>query len=147
MIIDTISSAKQYYSLHPMFEKAFEYILENINNIKEGRTDIDSDNLYVMGANGLLKNKEEAFLEAHNRYIDIQIVIKGNETFGWSSRKRCFSEQADYNSEKDIVFYNDTPSTYFTLTPDEFVIFFPEDSHAPLVGDGNIVKAVVKVKI
>mgnify|MGYP003204618341 CR=1 FL=1 len=38
-------------------------------------------------------------------------------------------------------------STYFTLGEGEIGIFFPQDAHAPLVGDGRVKKAVVKVKV
>ncbi|GHT07298.1 hypothetical protein AGMMS49525_16380 [Bacteroidia bacterium] len=36
-------------------------------------------------------------------------------------------------------------SIYFTLNTDEFCIFFPEDAHAPGVGNGNLKKWIVKV--
>ena len=51
------------------------------------------------------------------------------------------------NTEKDVMFYDDEPSTYFTLDEGEIGIFFPQDAHAPLVGDGRVKKAVVKVKV
>ena len=34
----------------------------------------------------------------------------------------------------------------FTLSPGEFVIFFPEDAHAPCIGEGVIRKMVAKVR-
>ena len=51
------------------------------------------------------------------------------------------------NTQKDVMFYDDEPSTYFTLGEGEIGIFFPQDAHAPLVGDGRVKKAVVKVKV
>jgi beta-galactosidase beta subunit len=35
---------------------------------------------------------------------------------------------------------------YFELTDNQFAIFFPEDVHAPMIGEGVIKKLVVKVK-
>jgi beta-galactosidase beta subunit len=36
---------------------------------------------------------------------------------------------------------------YSELTNGQFVIFFPEDVHAPMIGDAEIKKLVIKVKI
>ena len=36
---------------------------------------------------------------------------------------------------------------YFTLNAGQFVVFFPEDVHAPGSSDGKIKKLVIKVKI
>ena len=89
----------------------------------------------------------DAALEVHDRYIDIQIVLSGREGFGWKDRSRCAAPRGAMNTEKDVMFYDDEPSTYFTLGEGEIGIFFPQDAHAPLVGDGRVKKAVVKVKV
>jgi YhcH/YjgK/YiaL family protein len=36
---------------------------------------------------------------------------------------------------------------FFQLTDGQFAIFFPEDVHAPMIGEGEIKKVVIKVKI
>jgi beta-galactosidase beta subunit len=36
---------------------------------------------------------------------------------------------------------------FFELTDNQFAIFFPEDVHAPMIGDEVIKKLIVKVKI
>ena len=38
-------------------------------------------------------------------------------------------------------------NTFFQLTDGQFAIFFPEDVHAPMIGEGTIKKLVIKVKI
>jgi beta-galactosidase beta subunit len=48
---------------------------------------------------------------------------------------------------KDVLFYDDAPDMFFQLTNLQFAIFFPEDVHAPMIGEGNIKKMVIKVKI
>jgi YhcH/YjgK/YiaL family protein len=53
----------------------------------------------------------------------------------------------DYNEEKDVQLYLDQPDTFFSLTDHQFVIFFPEDVHAPMIGEGEITKMVIKVRI
>ena len=44
-------------------------------------------------------------------------------------------------------FFNDAPSTYFTILPGEFAIFFPGDGHAPLIGEGETKKIIIKVAV
>ena len=46
-----------------------------------------------------------------------------------------------------MTFYSDAPGMYFQLTDNQFAIFFPEDVHAPMIGEGEIKKMVIKVKI
>ena len=52
-----------------------------------------------------------------------------------------------FNAEKDIQFFDDEPQTYYYLRPGQFTILLPEDGHAPLVGEGPIRKAILKVKM
>lgn len=149
MIIDTIANAGKYFSIHPLFEKAFEYIHQNdLANAADGKSDI-SDGLKVIISNAPGKTKEASLakFECHNRNIDIQLCITGVETIGWKPREKCVTPNGDYNEEKDVQFYNDAPDTFFQLTDGQFAIFFPEDVHAPMIGDAEIKKLVIKVKI
>jgi YhcH/YjgK/YiaL family protein len=150
MIIDTINNAAKYFSVHPRFEKAFQYInSQDLLNLADGKYEIDGDNLKVIvsNKNGMTAEESTAKFECHNKYIDIQVCIKGTETMGWKPRHNCTSQKGEYNAEKDVVFYNDAPDMYFQLNDNQFVIFFPEDVHAPMIGDGPIKKLVIKVKI
>lgn len=145
MVIDTLSNAKIYYPLHPLMEHAFAYITAHMEKLEPGTHRIDGEKLYIMVSEGDLRPKEAVFLEAHNKYIDIQVCLEGGETFGWRPRKRCFTPQGNFNTERDIQFFDDVPNNYFSVNAREFVIFFPEDAHAPLIGTGKNKKAVLKV--
>ena len=149
MIIDTIKNAPKYFSAHPLFAKAFEYINQNdLANAADGKSDIaDGLKAIISNAPGKTKEASLAKFECHNKNIDIQFCIHGVETFGWKPREKCVSPNGDYNDEKDVQFYNDAPDTFFELTDGQFAIFFPEDVHAPMIGAGEIKKLVMKVKI
>ena len=88
-----------------------------------------------------------AKFECHDKHIDIQLCVKGKEKFGWKPRSDCKAQKGEYHPEKDVVFYNDAPDMYFDMTDNQFAIFFPEDVHAPMIGEGEIKKLVMKVKI
>ena len=150
MIIDTLANSEKYNSLHPLFAKAFEYIKsQNLPNMEDGKFEIDGDNLkaIVSNKNGMTAAESAAKFECHDKHIDIQLCIKGKEQIGWKPRNDCKDQKGEYNPEKDVVFYNDAPDMYFQLTDNQFAIFFPEDVHAPMIGEGPIKKLVVKVKI
>lgn len=147
MVIDSLKNCAKYASLNPFFAKAFYFIATNdLSKLEPGKYEIYGDNVYASIVEGTLKTKEAARLEAHDKYIDIQICIKGRETFGWLKREDCVKPEGEYNAEKDIVFFADEESLYFTLTGGEFAIFFPEDGHTPMIGEGSVKKCIIKVK-
>jgi YhcH/YjgK/YiaL family protein len=149
MIIDTLQNAHKYFSVHPLFENAFQYIASNdMMQIEVGKSDISDGLKAIISDNeGKLSEASLAKFECHNRNIDIQLCIRGNETIGWKPREKCVNPNGDFNNEKDVQFFHDQPDMFFQLTDGQFAIFFPEDVHAPMIGDGLIKKLVIKVKI
>ena len=149
MIIDTIANAPKYFSAHPLFAKAFEYIEQtDLLNAVDGKLDIAEGlkAIYSDKAGTTAEASVDKF-ECHNKNIDIQLCITGVETIGWKPREKCVTENGDYNPDKDVQLYNEQPDMYFQLTNGQFAIFFPEDVHAPMIGEGKIKKLVMKVKI
>jgi len=150
MIVDTLANAGKYFSVHPLFAKAFEYINRtDLANMEDGKYEIDGNNLRAIfsNKNGMSATESIAKFECHNKNIDIQLCINGTEQIGWKPREKCAFENGGYNEEKDVQFYSDAPDMYFQLTNGQFAIFFPEDVHAPMIGEGLIKKLVIKVKI
>ena len=149
MIIDTIQNASKYFSVHPLFEKAFAYINQlNLSNVEPGKADIGEGLKSIITNNpGKTKDASMSKFECHNKNIEIQLCINGVETIGWTPREKCITPNGGYNEEKDVQLYFDEADTFFQLTNGQFAIFFPEDVHAPMIGDGDIKKLVIKVKI
>ncbi len=148
MILGSLKNSAIAEKTHPLFKKVFDYI--KTADIKALRADsskieLDGDKLYLFVSEYQGKTKEEAKLEAHKRYIDIQIPIVGTEQMGWLEIDRCTKELSPYNTEKDLVFYDNPISSYISVDQGEFAIFFPEDGHAPGIGEGFIKKIVVKI--
>ena len=146
MILDSIDNAERYFALHPLFKSIFDYLgTTNIAELAEGCHDIIGDKLYVNVANAELRKAEVAPLEAHNRYIDVQVVIEGEEHFGWSERRNCTTPRSEFDTERDIIFFDNTPQTIYKVCSGEFTILYPEDAHAPLIGEGQVRKLIFKV--
>ena len=156
MIHDSLGrSAEKYYGLHPLFRQAFEYIdthlAEWTDPASDGRHTIQGDDLFVMVGSHNLRRPEEAALEVHDRYIDLQVMISGSENFGWAQREACTEPRGAFDTTNDIGFFNDLPTSTTTALAGEFVVFFPEDAHAPLIRPvgiaGGCRKAIFKIRV
>lgn len=149
MIIDTLANALKYAGLHPLFAKAFDFIHQNdVVNLPDGVSEISEGlKVIVSTANGKTLEASLAKFECHDKNIDIQFCVKGLETIAWKPREKCMTPNGEYNPEKDVRFFSDAPDMLFQLTDGQFAIFFPEDMHAPMIGEGEIKKIVIKVKI
>ena len=146
MVHDSLKNVATYFPLNSSFKQAFDYIKNNdLSKMEPGKIVLDGDNLYISIMEVEGKEKEVTRIEAHKKYIDIQVVLIGQETMGWKAIENCRKETEPYNPNKDVIFFDDKPVSYITVNPGEFAIFFPKDGHAPAIGDGAIKKIVVKV--
>ena len=148
MIVDSLTNSASIEQMHPLFKKAFDFLrTTDFSNTNPGKIQLDGEQLFVSIVETEGKTKEQAKLETHNKYIDIQMPIEGIETMGWLAGKNCVNEVEPYNAEKDITFFTDKPSTYIQVQPYEFAIFYPEDGHAPAIAEGKLKKIIVKVLV
>lgn len=115
-----------------------------------GRHDIEGDSVYVLLQKSMTRPPAEGRFESHQRYIDIQFLITGEEVIGLAPVENL-EVTAPYNEAKDITFYAVAKGfEAVSLAPGQFAVFFPADGHMPLCAAGQpmeIHKAVVKVKL
>jgi biofilm protein TabA len=149
MIIDKLENLGQYAGLHKNFSVAFDWLKsQDLVALEIGKFDVaDGVKVIVSDKDGVTKETAAEKFECHNKNIDIQLCIRGNETMGWKPRTDCTQPKGEFNEEKDVIFYADKPDMYFRLNGGQFVIFYPNDVHAPMIGDAPIKKLVVKVAI
>lgn len=148
MIIDKLTNSASYEGLHPLFKEAFDY-LKSVDFLKAetGKIELKGKDLFLMISDSDLKATDKAQLEVHDKYIDIQLPVSKPETFGWKSRANLRHETEPFNEEKDFQLFNDNAETFITVHPGNFLVFFPEDGHAPCIGEGQVRKVVVKIRI
>ncbi|HPG38919.1 MAG TPA: YhcH/YjgK/YiaL family protein [bacterium] len=148
MITDKLDQAEKYFTLHPAFPVAFALLRsDSLAQRESGKYNVDGDRLYYLVSNGPGKKRNEARLEAHRKYIDIQYVIAGTDTMGWKPLTGCSLVDSPYDSSKDIEFFADEPQTWTPVPAGSFAIFFPTDAHAPMVSDSTIHKVVLKIAV
>jgi biofilm protein TabA len=144
VILDTLVQSGRYAGLHPSFPRAFDFLqTSDLASLAAGRHDIDGDRLFVLIDRQDGRGHDGARLEAHRRYIDIQLTIAGAEEIGWLPLSAC-EQRTVFDAAKDIGFFDDRPRVWLPVPSGTFAIFFPEDAHAPLAGQGPLRKAVVK---
>lgn len=147
MVVDTLDKLEKYASLNPLFARAIAYLKStDLNALEVGKTELEGSDLVVNVQQTAPKTKEQAKLETHNVFIDIQIPLSGTEIMGYTAAKDCIPADASYNAEKDITFFEGLADDYITVKPGMFAIFFPNDGHAPGITPTGVTKVIVKVK-
>ena len=60
---------------------------------------------------------------------------------------RAILPQAAYDTQNDISFYPGEAENYLRVKPGMFIIFFPEDGHAPAITPVTLKKAIFKLTV
>ncbi|WP_043589229.1 YhcH/YjgK/YiaL family protein [Geminisphaera colitermitum] len=147
--LDTISDLN-YFGLGGHFQAAFRY-LHDLRKSRAhvcGKTSILGDKVWVNGIskNGCPKAGEMEF-EYHKRYADVHWCMTGEETIAWSPNADGMTPSGAFETSKDCGMLRGAVSNVVHLKGDCFVILFPGEPHAPLIGEGLITKVCVKVEM
>lgn len=148
MIVDKISSVSLYNGLGERFAKAFDFLMKtDFMQMPAGRYELDGSDIYYMVQEYECRSLEQASVEAHKVYADIQYIVRGREKMGYAplGTMECIRP---YDAEKDIAKYSGKVD-FIEFNEGMFAVFFPHDAHEPCVAvkEGETVKkVVVKVK-
>lgn len=146
MILDSLNNSELYNSLHPLFFRAFEYLKStDFESMSTGKHEIDGNKLFALVSTHESYNSNDK-LEAHRLYIDIQYLHKGCDEIGWRRKLTCKEPIGNFDESKDVILYSDKPEVLLKVEAGNFVIFYPDDAHAPLMGKDKLIKVVIKVE-
>lgn len=147
MIIDRLENAQLYKGLHPAVDEALDYIsTTNFSKMELGRHKV-SKQLDAIVDEYETVSSEGNFYEGHQEYIDIQLILEGDEYMGVTPLTNQTPHQK-YDSEKDFALYQ-VAGQMLHVKRGMFVIFFPTDLHMPSIGTPSrkIRKVVMKAKV
>lgn len=148
MIVSNLQNSERIESLHPLFKLLFDYVkTHDLLHTECGRIELAGDDLFINNVNPTCVSASEQVLEVHRDYIDVHILLEGKERIGWKALEDVTDLKQAYQKEGDCALYSDTPTSFVDLLPGQFLIVFPEDPHAPVIGEGKIRKLIGKVKI
>lgn len=151
MIVGKLRDIKRYKGLHKNIDTAIDYVLNNdLMALPKGKTMIDGNDVYVNRDTYVARPLEECFFENHEHYLDLQIVLKGKELFGFTDISNpSLQVTTPYNIDKDVTKYSASKDTVYFVLEEGFALVFKEDIHlAKAKVDNELVdKAVIKIKI
>lgn len=151
MIYGEIKDIKTYKGLSKNLDKAIDYISEEKykdNNF--GKNEVEGDIIYFnCPEKAMTRDRNGLELEYHKRYIDIHIVLEGEESIGYSALNSVI-ETKKFDIENDYALMKGDIQTEFYLDKEKFLIIFPYEPHIALLKVGNekeIKKVIFKVEI
>lgn len=152
MIIDSVKAFEKYINLHKDFEKVYKFIKANdLSTLELGNHPIVPNdvwcNIVEMNLNPADKENEPYIMEVHDSFIDIHVVVSGTDVIGFKSRLDCQVEGWKYDEKKDIATIEEAPDVFLSLPKGNLAILFPADAHSPLMGEGELRKAIFKVRL
>ncbi len=150
MVADKIEKWQNYH-FGVAWQKAFAFLNTLLPTTKDGKYEIEGEEIFAIVMSYNTIQREDAVIESHQKYVDIQATIRGVEGF------ECFCTdtltiKTPYDATKDITFYEKNAICHSRIHVAEgyFVMFLPHDAHMPCLMVDNkeayIKKVVVKIK-
>jgi YhcH/YjgK/YiaL family protein len=149
MIKDSISNSKLYLNAHPLFAKAFEWLNEFGATAPDGKVFLEGEDLVAIPQHYTSHPYVDNKYETHKRYIDIQVVLDGEELVYLGIPDQMVVN-IPFDVEKDIDFRTGFGEAT-TLKAGEFMVIYPHEAHEPAVstasGDKPVHKIIFKVAV
>jgi biofilm protein TabA len=153
MILDRLENAERHGSLGAEIALAFDYLRRtDFTGVASGRYTLDGDRVYAIVQRYRPKPLADALWEAHRRYVDVQYMAAGSERMGCTPLQDGLTIQKGYDPDGDAILFR-ADGELFRIDAGSFVIFTPDDVHAPgLAIDGpdsagEVCKVVVKCRL
>ncbi len=134
-------------SKNKKIQRALDWLrYTDFHKLEDGRYEIEPDIVATLCTKDL-KTPENAKLESHEIFTDLQFLIDGEEGFGLKETAKCAEILKPYNPEKDITFYADAYDKVETLKAGQYIFLPPDCAHAPLIGNGKVRKGIIKIRL
>lgn len=147
MIIDAVANLTHYNKLFPAIPEAVE-AMKSIQQQEFGKKYFFKGG-YFFFQEGVTKPIEEAQFEAHRKYADLQIVLKGEEYIAWN-RLADLTEVLPYDPERDVQKFTGQNTHKMKISEGMAYICFPWDGHQAVFHVDqplHFTKAVIKLEL
>ena len=150
MITGNLKDIDQIHQFSPVIKMAMKDIIAKMDSALSTccRHEVMGDDLYWYSDSREGCDCEETTPEFHEQYVDIEVVLKGKETIGYSENNQYEVLADDHILDQDVAFVAGVPDEKFiSLNEGDFAIFYPGDVHRPCysLDDERIQKAVIKI--
>ena len=147
MIIDNVKNIENYKGTEKIYDVLKFILKSDFTKMDLGKYFIDGDNLFFMVQEYYTKPVKNV-AEAHKEYIDIQLVIGGEELIGYAPIT-AHTGIYEVKEGKDCTLYN-CETVKLLLKAGDFMVLYPNDLHEPGLANGvssKCQKVVFKIKI
>ena len=153
MIFCKLEQLGRYRGLSQHLDTAIRFLEEGgASRLKEadltklvmGRNEVDGEAVYVNRF--AYDTAAEAITEGHIRYVDVHLVLSGQEQIGVADVSTL--EEIERREEEDCILFSGPFQSLCVMKPGDVLITFPEDAHSPKRQNGapcHVEKAVIKV--
>ena len=149
MVYGYLKDSETYENISEGIAQGFIALKEmDIENLEPGNYETQAEGITLGVQVYDSKLPENARLEAHRKYIDIQYVVSGCEKIGILPLGFA-GKETEANEEKDIWFY-EGKGDEITVREGQFMVIYPEECHAPGIAVDSpspVKKIVVKVPV
>lgn len=85
------------------------------------------------------KTKLQSVYELHRRYIDVQLLVAGEEVIFVAPKEQAMEPQGEFDVENDFILYASAQSArQRKVSPAAYQILYPSDAHMPCMAiDGR----------
>jgi len=149
MIYTKLRHLERYLGQSDAMDTAIRFFLTaNLNELNKGRNEIDADRVFINRFGYETVDEQQAAWEGHAQYADIHMLLSGREKIGVSPEDALTI--LSRRPEADFIGYHGPVRTWFTMTPGDVLILYPEDAHMVKVMDAErtyVDKLCGKVKL
>ena len=146
MIVCPWKDIARYSAIIPGLDEVIKTVAE-LTDLTPRAIPLSGENKILVQQNAT-KAAEGRELEAHRRFLDIQLILKGSEMVGWAPVD-ALAPSGDFNETKDCGMYTGA-CDFMNIREGYCYVVFPEDAHMPgshLEEQTEFVKLVVKLKV
>lgn len=151
MIQTKLDALSRYEPLNRRFPAAFQALKAlAAAPFQPGVHAVDGDEIYINALEYDTASAQDSLMEAHRRYIDVMLLLEGEETIGVCNVSTLQHITTEYDPSGDALLARlEQPYTELSMHPGDIAILFPEDAHAPGMNCGekhHVRKLIAKVR-
>ena len=126
MILARNKDAAAYRGIHPRLDRALDLLTDEfLASVGTETQKLDGDALYVTRFDYDTVPFEETFFEAHKKYLDIHVMVKGCERVDIANPEGLTLDE----NKGDFYGYRGAAEQSVLLRPGDFLVVFPGDAH------------------
>ena len=149
MVFGNVKHLEEFSFLDSSVRECLDYFnSHDLASYEKGSHEIDGERLFVNVVEYTTTTPENRFWEAHREYLDIHVMIRGQEQIDLNFIQNM--QQKEYEKKDDFLPMESKKNASVVMRKGDFLVCYPKDGHRTAVavdGPEDIKKAIFKVRI